>query len=211
MKVLVVGGHSHYASWILRDIELLDPTIENVKLCDLIILPGGADVNPNVYGHKRSSRTYFDDNSDKMEMDFYKAAKSCGIPIVGICKGAQMITALQKGGCLMQHVTGHANGSSHQIFFEDGDNAIATSTHHQMMYPFNVPGYELIAWAEELSDIYEYNGNNTTPTMPGHKEPEIVYYSNTQALAIQPHPEMMSKASRLVVKLNDLLKEKFNL
>lgn len=211
MKILVVGGQNHYASWIQRDVEIIKDKLENVEDCDLVILCGGADVNPKIYGHKICSKTHFDDRADQYEISFYREAVARGIPIIGICKGAQLITALQKNGCLMQHVNGHATGFQHQIIFADGDNALASSTHHQMMYPFNVPNYEMIAWANPISDVYEYNDGATVDRMPNRMEPEIVFYSNVQALAIQPHPEMMNSSSRLVVKLNELIKEKFEL
>ena len=100
----------------------------------------------------------------------------------------------------------------HEIQFADGDVALATSTHHQMMYPFNVGGHQIIAWASRpLSDGYELDDNTKLEKMPSNKEPEIVYYPKTRCLAIQLHPEYMDKSSRVVYKLNELLNQKFGL
>ena len=213
MKILVVGGSKHYTSWIDRAIEFLDEKIENVKEADLLFFTGGEDVSPELYNQKKHPKTYCNKTRDDYEIKFYKEALLHGINIIGVCRGAQFLTAMQQNGCLIQHVEGHAVFSPHEILFNDGSYALATSTHHQMMWPFDVPKYELIAWASRgISDVYEFQTHtDTVSSLPGGREPEIVYYPNTKCLAIQPHPEMMSKQSQLVLKLNDLLKEKFNL
>ena len=71
--------------------------------------------------------------------------------IIGICRGSQLLTALN-GGKLIQDVTNHALASGHNIRILDEDIIMtATSTHHQMMYPFNLPkeDYKLIGVSEE--------------------------------------------------------------
>jgi hypothetical protein len=67
-----------------------------------------------------------------------------------------------------------------------------SSTHHQMMYPYNMPktAFELVAWSEYfLSDTYLNGGNEEMELPEEFLEPEIVYYPNRKALAIQGHPE----------------------
>ena len=99
----------------------------------------------------------------------------------------------------------------HEIEFNDGERVLATSTHHQMMYPYNT-AHELIAWSSvKLSEKYEFDNNTIIDVLPKNKEPEIVFYYKTNCLAIQLHPEYMDKNSRVVIKLNELLEEKLGL
>ena len=190
MKILVVGGDTHYASWIDREIEFLESKLENVQQADLVLLTGGADFSPKYYGTGVNKKTHSDPERDKMEVEFFDKAKNYGISMIGICKGAQVLTALQPNGYLIQHVNGHAVFSPHEIQFGNGKKMLATSTHHQMMYPWNVKNHEIIAWAAtNLSDIYEFSREkNSVLRLPDGIEPEIVYYNNTKCLAIQPHP-----------------------
>lgn len=208
IKIFHVNGQLNYSSWIKDSSPVM-----SIEESDLILFEGGADVNPSVYSQKKNPKTYFDDNRDKNDIYFFKKAIELNKPMAGVCRGAQFLTAMQQNGCLIQHVEGHAVFSPHEILFSDGSYALATSTHHQMMWPFDVPKYELIAWASRrISDVYEFQSHtDTVSSLPGGREPEIVYYPNTKCLAIQPHPEMMSKQSQLVLKLNDILKEKFNI
>lgn len=213
MKILVVGGDTHYASWIKREIEFLPSELSFVKQADLVFFTGGADVSPKYYGSVSNNKTHSDLIRDELEYKFFHEARSYNIPMFGTCRGAQLLTALQPNGSLIQHVNGHAVFSPHEIEFYDGRKMLATSTHHQMMYPWNVNNFEIIAWSSnKLSDIYEFSSEkDSLKELPGHQEPEIVYYERTKSLCCQPHPEYMDKDCLLVNELNELLKQKFNL
>jgi gamma-glutamyl-gamma-aminobutyrate hydrolase PuuD len=209
MKILVVGGNVQYASWILGNVEFIEPKLQNVEKTDVVYFTGGEDCDPSIYGCSRNAKTQSNIKRDHAEIKFYEKAKKLGKFIIGTCRGAQLITALQSRGMLIQHCDNHARGSVHEITFEDGDRAVATSTHHQMMYPFNVPHHVILAWASTpLSETYEFEPHSIITDLPGHREPEIVWYPQSWALAIQPHPEYMDKTCRLVLKLNDILTQR---
>lgn len=110
------------------------------------------------------------------------------------------------GGILIQHVTGHAIGETHDI--TDGEKVVSiTSTHHQMQYPFCLEDrkdYDTLYWAyRSRSSCYKGEGVVNVPY-----EPEIVYYhveGKPNSLAIQGHPEMMRKNAPVINLLNELL------
>jgi hypothetical protein len=79
---------------------------------------------------------------------------------------------------LNHHFDRYFECDNFEIEFNNGKKMLATSTHHQMMYPYNVRNFELIAWAStRLSDIYEMSGERDAVTqLPQDREPEIVYY-----------------------------------
>jgi anthranilate/para-aminobenzoate synthase component II len=135
--------------------------------------------------------TYSDKKRDQKEIDDYYRYK--GIPMLGICRGAQFLTVMS-GGRLIQDVSGHQ--SSHTISTGGmlGTYTI-TSDHHQMMYPFDLSKekYILIAYSEYFRSNYYLNGNNNEIELSqDFLEPEIVYYKNNNSLCIQGHPEYSS-------------------
>ena len=206
MKIFVVGGALNYADWISDDIDF----VNNVDDADLIMLTGGEDTDPSIYGELRNHKTYSNIRRDLKELKIFNECQKLNKPMLGICKGAQTLTAFQPKGRLVQHVENHAVWNGHDVKFNDGKILNATSTHHQMMYPFNVDKYELIAWsAVKKSDNYEFGPTDEILTsLPENKEPEIVFYPETRCLSCQSHPEMMDKDDPFVVKMRKLVKLK---
>lgn len=98
------------------------------------------------------------------------------------------------GGQLIQHVVNHGISGTHPISLNGGQVIEITSTHHQMLFPFNLPkeNYELIGWSTYYRSTTYLNGSDQEKELPSDfLEPEIVYYNNTKSLAIQGHPEYM--------------------
>lgn len=169
---------------------------------DCILLEGGVDIDPELYGQKRIGYTQHPSRMrDKEEVALYRAAVLAGAGIIGICRGAQLITALQPEGKLIQHVTGHgaAGSSGHWIACDDGRVMWATSLHHQMMWPFDLKpeSYKMIAWTQKIlsSEFLTDKGDITTSLPFDFKEPEIVWYPGVRGLAIQGHPEYMPRGA----------------
>lgn len=158
----------------------------------VLIIWGGEDITPAFYGERPGSRTGARETPsqrDSLEWALAKRAVEIGLPILGICRGAQMMCAMS-GGKLVQHVSGHANGG-HDLITDTGKTIRTNSLHHQMMFPWDVE-HKLIAWSsKQRSSVYL--GEDDRPierasTMP---EPEVVYFPTTGALAIQGHPEFI--------------------
>jgi len=64
-----------------------------------LLLSGGADINPGLYSRKEDL-TYcqdIDDRRDKMELALIELALTLNIPVLGICRGLQMLNVAQKG------------------------------------------------------------------------------------------------------------------
>jgi hypothetical protein len=171
---------------------------------DLIIFSGGEDVSPEYYRDKKGKHTVCNSNRDEIEYGTFNDL--IFLPKLGICRGAQFLTVMSNGK-LIQHVENHKN-STHSIRMHNGKLLIIPSDHHQMMYPFDMDDkkYELLGWSETfLSSVY-LNGNNENINISEKfLEPEIIYYKNTNSLAIQPHPEweIGSKHSDYLLDLID--------
>jgi gamma-glutamyl-gamma-aminobutyrate hydrolase PuuD len=183
MKVYVAGGDISYVN-NLTDLEV----VSRVSQADLVLFTGGSDVSPFLYGESPNARTFSDFHRDRFEQNVFKTAVEDELPMLGICRGAQFLTVMN-GGKLYQDVTDHAVGGGHSITTIDGQTFQATSTHHQMMKPWDVE-HKLIAWSTEPRSRHYQGGEGKIHDAP-EREPEIVFYPKTRSLAIQPHPEYM--------------------
>lgn len=169
--------------------------IQNGCDIDALVIWGGEDISPSIYDQPVSKYTYapaVPSHRDRIEMDACVAAIERNIPIIGVCRGAQLVCALA-GGRLIQHVNGH--GGSHMMECSDGTNVRTTSVHHQMMYPYDVE-HELLAWAAPARSrgTYMIADNVSDPEMEDKPEPEVVWFPRIKALAIQGHPEFVRDA-----------------
>jgi len=161
-----------------------------LKKGDLLVFEGGVDISPRLYGERPHPQTQHANNArDIKEAQAFHDAVELGIPMIGICRGAQLFTALL-GGKLIQHVNGHLQ--DHQIITNEGKLFHVTSCHHQMMVPTGIK-HELLGWSNGVS----------SPT--AEKEPEIVFYPEVKALAIQAHPEWMSNEDPFVAHCRTLV------
>lgn len=162
--------------------------VKSKRDIDLIVFTGGEDVNPQYYGEQLGKYTHINSNRDNKEVDCFNRFRNV-VPMLGICRGNQLLTVLN-GGKLIQHVEGH--GSTHTIKDFKGGTYKMTSTHHQMVYPFNLSkdSYTLIAYSEFFKSTTYLNGDNEEIKLDkDFLEPEIVFYPNTKCLGIQGHPE----------------------
>lgn len=196
-SIKVCATSIHYAAWLDRN---YDVTIQyDIEGANLLVLPGGADIDPSWYGHKQNNRTSCSKARDEREVKLFKEAVERGIPIVGICRGAQLSCALS-GGLIIQDVSGHTRSHSMIITggigtkYQDKFERMINSLHHQMMYPFNMDkkDYEILAYARgPISDHHFMEEDKNIDYPKNFVEPEIIYFTKTKALGIQGHPEML--------------------
>jgi gamma-glutamyl-gamma-aminobutyrate hydrolase PuuD len=83
----------------------LNASIEDLlDVCDGIVLPGGRDIIPSHYGHDaHEALGNTDPGRDDFELELVRAAMARGLPLVGICRGMQMLN-VALGGTLHQDV-----------------------------------------------------------------------------------------------------------
>jgi gamma-glutamyl-gamma-aminobutyrate hydrolase PuuD len=176
--------------------ELDEQKVVDHKGRKVLVLWGGEDISPSIYGQKKEKETHASERlglRDILEIELAKEAKRMHIPILGICRGAQLMCAMA-GGSLIQHVIGHA-GPDHAISTKSGVECVTNSVHHQMMNPDRT-NHELIAWAKEkISPVYI---NYPNAYLKDWLEPEIVYFPEWNALCIQGHPEYSSASDPFV-------------
>jgi putative glutamine amidotransferase len=81
---------------------------------DAVFLPGGADIDPATYGkgpHPLCDKT--DRERDRVELELAKWAMEEGKPVLGVCRGMQLIN-VAFGGTLVQHLPGTDSAAGHR-------------------------------------------------------------------------------------------------
>ncbi|GGZ93349.1 gamma-glutamyl-gamma-aminobutyrate hydrolase family protein [Streptomyces echinoruber] len=79
-----------------------------VARLDGLVIAGGPDVDPARYGAARDPRTGPPAPArDAWELALIEAALAAGVPLLGVCRGMQLLN-VALGGTLVQHVDGHA-------------------------------------------------------------------------------------------------------
>ena len=75
------------------------------KHADSVVLPGGEEVSPRLYGEEKSKDTKWDGNYRRslMELGLIHQYFNKGIPLMSICRGFQM-TSVYFGAKLHQHI-----------------------------------------------------------------------------------------------------------
>ena len=167
---------------------------------DAIVVWGGGDIHPSLYSKPVSRLSWVGEKPtqrDVIEWAMMQRAKELGLPIIGVCRGAQMLCALA-GGHLIQHVNGH--GGYHTVVTNKNTAFETNSIHHQMMVPGKAEHTVLAEIPNEslLSDEY-WDGNEK---VDHHQEPEFIHFNSVNGFGVQWHPEMMpedSKATQFVL------------
>ena len=145
-----------------------------VMECDAIVLWGGEDIASRYYGedpHPMNQNSSGKPSArDAHEWSAMCVAQNAGVPIIGVCRGAQFLTAFA-GGTLNQHMAETGHHRPHMVETYDGKVYQSSSCHHQAMLPAGT-NHEVLA-------------KHKDGTM------EVVYYPKVKGLAIQGHPEWM--------------------
>jgi len=126
-----------------------DPDVDILERIDGIVFTGGSDVDPSRYGETPHATTTVKPERDKPEILLMRAAVELDLPMLGVCRGFQLMAVLY-GGRLHQHLpdvlghTGHRPTSGpkfgqhpvrmspgtlgHKIL---GEEVMVNSFHHQ--------------------------------------------------------------------------------
>ncbi|HEX8059826.1 MAG TPA: gamma-glutamyl-gamma-aminobutyrate hydrolase family protein [Cyclobacteriaceae bacterium] len=99
----------NYIKWFNdsgNDIEVLKLEVgsNDYKGCAGIVLSGGTDVHPDLYDGDldyENKPKAWDEKRDEYEQEVYKYAKMNKVPILAICRGLQLVNAVE-GGTMIQ-------------------------------------------------------------------------------------------------------------
>jgi putative glutamine amidotransferase len=167
-------------------LPVVDPGLAPAVLgrLDGLVLPGGGDVGPGCYGAEPEPETHgVDPERDAWELACASFAVDEGLPLLAICRGAQVLN-VALGGTLEQHVPGHARADRYDEHVHPvrlaprlaavmgADEVGANSLHHQAVGRPGT-GVEPIGWAPD----------GTVEAFEVDRRPAV--------LAVQWHPELL--------------------
>jgi putative glutamine amidotransferase len=104
--------HSNYVQWLKanEDIDIVrlsadDHNLNEVKNCDAVVFSGGIDMHPKYYHNNKldynNAPEQFNEKRDEFELAAFNLALENDKPILGICRGMQLINCAL-GGDLQQ-------------------------------------------------------------------------------------------------------------
>ena len=202
----------HAAGAIALHVPLDAEPADVVPHLDAVLLTGGEDVAACLYADRLREQVYegvdpfaeraagFDndhsDNSspaskvplrDAFEIALLDAAVNSGLPVLGICRGPQLIN-IAAGGTLHQHLPEHAatdgppDATPHTVTTTEGSQlremygpeVAVNSLHHQAV--------------DQLGDGYIATAHSADGIIEGIEHTEL------PILAVQWHPELMTEA-----------------
>ncbi|MFG2787714.1 gamma-glutamyl-gamma-aminobutyrate hydrolase family protein [Streptomyces sp. NPDC048419] len=155
-----------------------------VSRLDGLVIAGGPDVEPVRYGAERDPRTGPPARArDSWELALIDAALAARVPLLGICRGMQLLN-VALGGTLVQHLDGHAE-------------VVGVFGHHPVK---PVPGTRYAAAVPEETSVPTYHhqaidrlGSGLLPSAhaaDGTVEAVELPPADGWVLGVQWHPEM---------------------
>ena len=193
------------AVMIPPDAQLAENPDEMLDQLDGLLLAGGSDIDPGSYGQERHPETKgMVPERDTVEIALATRAMERDMPILGICRGMQLLN-VAAGGTLLQHlpdIVGHTEHRRSLGSFEDNDHDVTLdpgslaaraageslhvtkSHHHQGL--------------DEIGECFIVTGRSTMDKLPEAIEDPRKQY----VLGVQWHPEA-DETSQVVASLVD--------
>jgi putative glutamine amidotransferase len=128
---------------------------------DGVLFPGGADVDPSRYQEGSHPKTEVNADLDNLEFEAAHWAIERDVPILGICRGQQLLN-VALGGSLFQHLDNHRQEGERTALTQrltvlpdsrladifGADNLEANTMHHQAVKALG-RGLRAVAWADD--------------------------------------------------------------
>lgn len=194
-------------SFELVTLSFEENNLEEILDCDGFILTGGVDVHPSLYDAVEdypNMPNTFQQDRDHFESKIYRHAQQLKLPVLGICRGLQLVNILE-GGKLIQDL-GEQKNQVHRKLEVDKKHGIeiaassllntisgvfsgeVNSAHHQCIDPLFLPSsLKPVAFADDQTiEAIEYSDASNKGFM----------------LCVQWHPERMDNKENNPLSIN---------
>ena len=161
MATVYIWGEAERYKNYRRAVEAAGGTVRfggTPEGCDALLLPGGGDMEPWRYGQSNTASRGLEPERDTAELMLLERFTAAGKPVLGICRGIQVINVFF-GGTLCQDLPGHAATDGKDSFHTVctarspllavcGPVCRVNSAHHQAVDALG-RGLRAIQWAED--------------------------------------------------------------
>jgi len=199
--IILSKSSSNYIKWIEgKNVIILDAyTIKNtdsiLKLADGIILTGGEDINPLEYNNTTKLKVCGDINykRDTLERKLFDFALSNKIPLIGVCRGMQMMN-VASGGTLYGDIpteigTEVIHRNNGEVYHE-----IALCDTSTLIFPIETDTIMVNSWHHQGLKIMPNHLRVIARSFDGLAEAIVMDKSiHPFMIAVQFHPERLGK------------------
>ena len=159
-----------------------------INQMDGLILGGGDDITPSIYGAAPIEPELNYPLRDKFEIAILRTAINKKIPVLGICRGCQMIN-VARGGTLYQNIYQQINGHN-LINHEDSQHPVYINKHS---YLYQIMGAKQIVNSRHHQAIHKLGHNLNVVARAPDGIIEGIESSNALLQGVQWHPENLWK------------------
>lgn len=158
---------------------------------DAFVYLGGADVHPGFYSAVDPAQPLpgIDAQADKFCLDSIKRAVAEDQPVLGICRGSQLLN-VSLGGTLIEHIDGHRvdMGHGNMGFVDEKIELVATSKIGELL------GQGTVDVRSAHHQTIDQPGDGLTVTAYAHDNSieAVEHLEKTWVLGLQWHPEEAS-------------------
>ncbi|HOW22178.1 MAG TPA: gamma-glutamyl-gamma-aminobutyrate hydrolase family protein [Sedimentibacter sp.] len=207
LKALILSGAIPLMLPITGEDDLIDAYIEIVNG---LLFSGGNDISPLIFGEDPIREVkVIDYDRDDFEIKLFKKAASKNMPILGICRGSQVIN-VAAGGSLYQDIYVQKDGTrGHKPEFES-----AWYPHHRVSITRDSILYNILQ-TEEIS-VNSYHHQAVKDLAQGYRVSALSKDGIIEAIesvnhsfivGVQWHPEMMIEKYPVFLRIFEALVE----
>lgn len=180
---------------VIMNIDPYDATV--LEGASGLLIPGGGDIDPELYGRKRHPRTHnVSQRRDRFELTLLTEAFERDMPVFAICHGMQLLN-VHEGGTLNQHLLDDPKKldhyrdrpmaePAHSVSFEQdsmlaeimGSVSVQVNTHHHQGLDDVAASLQPIGWSED--GVLE----------------AVAHRDHSWVVGVQWHPEAMAPVAR---------------
>ena len=190
MKIGIVGKpqDTYNYEYMLHTLQvpfLTSLTIGELTTCDALIFPGGGDINPALYGKPNLGSHNINTELDLLQLRALEQAVKSTMPILGICKGMQLIN-IGLGGTLIQHMD---TASLHTDTAKDVYHPTIT-TEDSFLFPLYGASFPVNSRHHQAVDKLA-NGLIPVQWCPDDSCIEALCHATLPIMGVQWHPERL--------------------
>jgi putative glutamine amidotransferase len=189
-RVYIPGGPNRCLNYRNAVVRCGGAVTEDPAEAEMLLLTGGGDVEPKLYGAENTASLGIKPERDQGELALLDRFWREGKEIFGICRGMQLIN-VWLGGTLLQDISGHSQIGDRDSFHGSciassfmydifGESVTVNSAHHQAVDRLG-DGLRAIQWAQDGTV-------------------EAVVHESGLIAAVQWHPERVGETGDRLIR-----------